>query len=78
MLPPARNRGIAELRRALLAGETTARELAEQSLAAIVDSATTLNAFRSIRTEEAWANADEALVRSSSVRPPHQSSCSGQ
>lgn len=59
-LPPERIRGIAGLRRALVAGETTARELAEQSLTAIAGSATTLNAFRSIRIEHALADADEA------------------
>lgn len=58
--PPELNCGIAAIRRALVAGETTARELAERSLFASADSATTLNAFRSIRIDGALADADEA------------------
>lgn len=58
--PPKGSREIAALRRVLAAGETTACQLTEQSLTAIADSATTINAFRSIRIERALADADEA------------------
>ena len=57
---PRESRGLAAQAAALAAGEVTARELTERTLARIAATQPTLNAFRRVRGEAALAEADAA------------------
>lgn len=63
--------GLAEQARALAAGESTSRQAVERSLAAIARAQPELNAFRSVRAEEALREASEAdrLLEAGERRP---------